>query len=336
MPDITAFVSALPKVELHLHLLGSASIDTVLELARRYPDGGVPTAPERLAKFYEFRDFPHFLEVYDAVNDLVRTGEDVRTLIRGLARDAVGSNVRYAEVTVTARSQLRRGLDADELTEALDRGRRDALERYGVRLNWVIDIPGESGQDAAWETVAYALRHRPPGLVALGLAGREVGVGRAQFHRQFGVAREAGLHAVPHAGETTGPASVWSAIDDLGAERIGHGIGGVTDPRLLAVLRERGIVVELCPTSNVRTRAVEMWEHHPLPRFLEHGVPVTLSSDDPGMFGTSLNQEYLQAATTFGFSRSELAYLARIGIEAAFCDEELRRDLLAELETLVS
>jgi aminodeoxyfutalosine deaminase len=334
MSTLRSFITALPKVELHVHLVGSASAETVLELARRHPYAGVPTEPEELAKFYEFRDFPHFLDVCHLVDGLIRTGDDVVALVTGLARDAARSNVRYAEVTVTALSFLKTGIEPDELTDALARGRRLARTEHDVRLNWIIDIPGSRGQEGAWETLAYALRHRPEGLVALGLAGREVG--RAQFRRQFTIAREAGLRSVVHAGETTGPASVWSAINDLGAERIGHGIGGVTDPRLLDYLRDHAITIEACPTSNVCTRSVDRFDVHPLPRFLDFGVPVTLSTDDPGMFGTTLNEEYAKTAETFGLTRSELIDIARTGIEAALCDEATKRGLHAEIRSVTS
>jgi aminodeoxyfutalosine deaminase len=331
--DVSSFVADLPKVELHIHLVGSASVDTVLELARRHPEAGVPTDRDALTAFYEFRDFGHFLTVYAAVSSLVRTGDDLVALVVGLARDAARSNVRYAEVTVTPTSHLHDGrIPPDEVVDALARGRKAALDEHRVQLNWILDIAGEEGVEGGWRTVEFALRHRPDGLVALGLAGLEVGVGRAQFRRHFTVAREAGLASVVHAGECTGPATVWSALHDLGAVRIGHGIGAVTDPRLLDHLREHRVTVEMCPTSNVRTRSVTGWDIHPLPRFLDHGVPVTLSTDDPGMFGAELNDEYVTAASTFGLSRAELAELARTGVRAALCDEATRRQLMDELD----
>jgi aminodeoxyfutalosine deaminase len=334
MHSVPCFVACLPKVELHLHLVGSASVETVLELARRHPDAGVPTDRAALAAYYEFRDFPHFLAVYGAVSGLVRTGADVVALVVGLSRDAARSNVRYAEVTVTPTSHLGAGIDPDELAEALTRGRTLAQELHGVALNWIFDIAGAEGVERGWETVTFALRHRPAGLVALGLGGLEVG--RAQFRRHFTIAREAGLASVVHAGETTGPATVWSAINDLGAVRIGHGVSAVTDPRLLDHLRERQITIEMCPTSNVRTRSVASWDVHPLPRFLDHGVQVTLSTDDPGMFGAELNQEYARAAAVFGLSRTELADIARTGARAALCAESQREQLVAEVDAALA
>jgi aminodeoxyfutalosine deaminase len=328
-----AFIAALPKVELHLHLVGSASPTTILELARRHPDGGVPTDPDELAKFYAFKDFAHFIEVYAKVALLVRAPDDITALILGLAGDAAASNVRYAEVTVTALAHLVVGMPAELLCEILAAARALAKQRFGITLNWIFDIPGPT---AGWADVTtdFVLRHRPLGTVALGLAGPEGDAPRAGFRAHFARARDAGLHRVVHAGETTGPDQIWEAINDLGAERIGHGVSAVTDPKLLDYLRDNDIPLEVCPTSNLCTKAVARIEDHPLPTLLRHGVPVTLSTDDPGMFGTTLNREYQLAADTFGLTTEDLTELARTGIRAAYCDETLRTDLLTELDDL--
>ncbi|GAA4007252.1 adenosine deaminase [Allokutzneria multivorans] len=333
--DIAAFVAALPKTELHVHLVGAASVPTVLELARRHPDGGVPTDEAQLQDFYVFRDFAHFIDVILAVSALVRTGEDVVTLVTGLARDLAQCTVRYAEVTVTPHLHLLAGIEPDELAEALETGRKRALDEHGVVLAWIFDIPGEKGRTAGTTTVRWALRHRPQGTVAFGLGGPEIGVGRAQFASMFTLAREAGLRSVPHAGETTGPATIWSAVHDLGAERIGHGISAIHDPRLVEHLAERQIALEICPTSNLRTRAVPTIAEHPLPRLVQAGVLVTLNTDDPGMFDTDLNREYLLCHKEFGFDRNDLAELARNGVRASFCDEDVRGRILAEIDAVV-
>jgi len=331
--DLSAFLLTLPKVELHLHLLGSASAPTVLELAGRHPHLGVPHDADQLTAFYAFRDFAHFIEVYGAVNALVRRPEDVTALVVGLGRDLAAVNVRYAEVTVTPISHLTQGIPAQALANALSEGRRQVSDRYPVELAWVFDVPGELGIQAAWETLAWVQRHRPDGTVGFGLGGPEVGVGRAQFTRPFTLAREAGLHSLPHAGETTGPATVWSALHDLGAERIGHGINAVTDPRLLDYLAEHRITLEVCPTSNVRTGAVASLDAHPLPRLLQWGVPVALSTDDPGMFDTDLIREYRVAAEVFGLRPAELAQLASDAVHASYCPDQLRAALLADIKT---
>jgi aminodeoxyfutalosine deaminase len=331
---VSPFIAALPKVELHLHLVGSAAPETVLELARRHPDAGVPTELDELIQFYEFVDFPHFIKNYERVDSMVRVPEDIGSLVLGLARDAAASNVRYAEVTVTAAMHLAKGIAPEELADALTASRAAAAERYGVALNWIFDIPAGFGQQVVDDTVRFAVEHRPPGTVALGLAGLEKGFPRADYRGEFDVAREAGLHAVVHAGETTGPDEVWSAIRELGAERIGHGIGSVTDPALLDYLRDKGIPLEVCPTSNVCTRAVTRIEDHPLPVLVRHGIPVTLSTDDPGMFHTDLNREYAVAAE-LGLTDADLAELARNGVRAAYCDDDLRARLLAEIDLAI-
>ena len=181
---------------------------------------------------------------------------------------------------------------------------------FGVEMAWCFDIPGEAGIPAAEVTLDAALRCRPAGLVSFGLGGPEIGVPRAQFKPYFDRARAAGLRSVPHAGESTGPATVWDAVRELGAERIGHGISAAQDPVLLDHLAQTGIVLEVCPTSNVCTRSVPSLGEHPLPALVAAGVTVTINSDDPPMFGTTLNQEYEVAADLLGLDAVGVAALA--------------------------
>jgi len=330
--DMSAFVAALPKVELHLHLIGSASPETVLTLARRHPDGGVPTEPHALRRFYAFTGFPHFLQVYRQVNQLVRTGADVVTLLDGLGAELAARSVRYAEVQVTPVRNRMAGIAPDDLAQALVDGRGLVRARHGVQLGWVFDADAALGPAGAEETLRFAVDHRPAGTVGFGLGGAERGVRRADFAPAFRAARDAGLHSVPHAGETVGPEEVWAAVRELGAERIGHGIGAAADPALLAHLAGHGIALEVCPVSNLRTGAVPDTAAHPLPALLAAGVPVTLATDDPGMFDTDLNAEYLLCHTAFGLGRAELADIARTGARAAFAPAEVRTGILAEID----
>ncbi|HEY4017417.1 MAG TPA: adenosine deaminase [Pseudonocardiaceae bacterium] len=334
MSDISAFITALPKTELHLHLVGSASPETVLELSRNHPEAGLPTELDELVEFYTFSDFPHFIQTYIKVDSMVRTAQDVHTLLLGLARDAAASNVRYAEVTVTAGANLEKEMSVEDLASALESGRAAAKSEFNVALNWIFDIPAGLPDEQRASTVDFALHTRPLGTVALGLAGLEVGFPRRDYVADFDKAVAADLHRVVHAGETTGPEEVWDAVRLLQAERIGHGVGAARDPELLAYLRDNDITVEMCPISNLRTRAVDKIENHPLPILLEAGVPVTLSTDDPGMFNTYLNKEYQLVADTFRLSRGQLAEIAKAGVRAAYCDETLREELLAEIDAV--
>ncbi|TDE46467.1 adenosine deaminase [Nonomuraea mesophila] len=335
---IDAFIDALPKVELHVHLIGSASAATVLELSRRHPGSGVPTTEGELRRFYTFRDFPHFAEVYGAVNALVREPRDVATLVVGLARDLASQGARYAEVQVTPYAHHVVGMPMREVTEALDLAARRSQAECGVEMAYIFDIPGEYGEQAARITVEHALQEPPAALVGFGIGGieQERRKYRDAYRSAFSAARAAGLHSVPHAGEMTGPETIWEVIEGYGAERIGHGITCLADPRLVAHLRETQLPLDVCPTSNLCTGQVARMEDHPLPRMLEEGLYVTLNSDDPPMFATTLAEEYRLAAKVFGLGTRELARLARNGVQASYLAEERKQALVAEIDALVA
>jgi len=333
--SLSAFVAGLPKAEIHVHHVGSASPRIVSQLAARHP-GTVPSDPEELRAFYRFRDFAHFIEVYLAVVDLVREPEDVRLLTYEVAADMAGQNIRYAELTLTPYTNVQAGVPIEAFGEAVEDARVAAERDHGVRLRWVYDIPGEFGLPAAEATATYALEHAPETLLGFGLGGPEIGVGRPQFKPVFDRARAAGLHSVPHAGETTGPQTVWDALEQLGAERIGHGTSAVQDERLVAHLVEHGIPLEVCPTSNIATRAVERLEDHPLRRLYDAGVHVTINSDDPPMFGTDLNQEYEIAARLLDLDEAGLVEIAKNAVTAAFLPDPEKRALAAEMDAYLA
>jgi aminodeoxyfutalosine deaminase len=330
-PELAAFVAGLPKAELHVHHVGSASPATVAELASRHPDTRVPTDPDALAEFFTFTDFAHFIELYLATVDLLRTPDDIRTLTYEVARDLAAQQVRYAELTMTPHTSVVRGIAIEAYTEAIEDARLAAEREHGVVLRWIYDIPGEAGVPAADDTLSFALDHGPEALVGFGLGGPEQGVPRARFTSHFERARAAGLRSVPHAGESTGPESVWDALRRLGAERIGHGTSSVQDPALLLHLAEHDIPLEVCPTSNVATRVVDHLDEHPLPRMVDAGVTVTINSDDPPMFGTTLNREYEIAAGLLGLDRAGVADLALAAVRASFAPDDVRRRLEDEV-----
>ncbi|MFF2964619.1 adenosine deaminase [Streptomyces sp. NPDC057963] len=333
MPDLHPFIAGLPKAELHVHHVGSASPRIVAELAAHHPDSKVPTDPEALADYFTFTDFRHFIDVYLSVVDLIRTPEDVRLLTFEVARDMARQNIRYAELTVTPFSSTRRGIPEQGFMEAIEDARRAAEAELGVVLRWCFDIPGEAGLEAAEETTRLAVDLRPGGLVSFGLGGPEVGVERPQFKPYFDRAIAEGLHSVPHAGETTGPQTVWDALTHLRAERIGHGTHSVQDPELLAHLAEHRIPLEVCPTSNIATRAVADIEKHPVKEMVRAGVLVTINSDDPPMFGTDLNNEYAVAARLLDLDERGLAALAKNAVDASYLDAAGKRALAAEIDT---
>ncbi|MFG2062965.1 adenosine deaminase [Micromonospora sp. NPDC048871] len=337
MTDLPTFIAGLPKVELHVHHVGSALPRIVAELAARHEGRTpVPADPQLLADYFVFRDFAHFIELYLSVVDLIRDQEDVWILTHEVARELARQQVRYAELTVTPYSHVHRGIPAEAFCEAIEDARKRAAADFGIELRWCFDIPGEAGLAAAEETLRICLEQRPEGLVSFGLGGPEIGVPRPQFKPYFDQARAAGLRSVPHAGETTGPQTVWDALRELGAERIGHGISAAGDPKLLEHLAERQIPMEVCPTSNVRTRAVPRIEEHPLPRLVEAGLLVTINSDDPPMFGTTLNDEYAVAARLLEAGPAQVAQLARNAVTASFLDETGKRRILEEIDAYLA
>ncbi|MCF6376880.1 adenosine deaminase [Nocardioides KLBMP 9356] len=331
--SLQSFITGLPKAELHVHHVGSASPRIVSELAARHPDAGVPSDLDGLKQFFTFRDFAHFIEVYLAVVGLIRTPEDIRLLTYEVAREmAEGQNLRYAELTCTPYTSVLAGIAIEGYTEAIEDARVAAERDFGLVLRWIYDIPGESGIPAADATLEYALRHRTDALVGFGLGGPETGVPRAQFREHFDRARAAGLHSVPHAGETTGPETIWESLRLLGAERIGHGVSAARDPELLAHLAETGVVLEVCPTSNIATRAVDRIEDHPLRTFVDAGVAVTINSDDPPMFATTLSQDYEVAADLLGLDEAGVADLARAAVAASYAPDDVKARIGAEID----
>jgi aminodeoxyfutalosine deaminase len=331
--SLESYIAGLPKAELHVHMQGAASVETVLGLSRRYPQVGLPQDLEGMQAFYRFTDFANFIKVYVAIARLVRTADDVYDLAVGLGRDLAQVSVRYAEATVTADSHLQVGIPPDALSDALTRARADVLSRYGVELAWVYDINGELGPTSGDRLLEWCTEFLPEGSVGFGLGGPEVGVPRAVFADQFRRAADLGLRSVPHAGETVGPQDIWTSLDALGAERIGHGIAAAQDPALMAALVDREVALEVCPTSNVCTGAVTSLTEHPFPILREAGVRLTLNTDDPGMFTTDLNREYRIAHEVFDLDAAALTELARESVRASFASDATKVRVLAEIES---
>jgi aminodeoxyfutalosine deaminase len=330
------FIAGLPKAELHVHHVGSASPRIVAELASRHPDTPVPTTPELVVDYFRFTDFAHFVTVYISVVDLVRTPEDVRMLTYEIAREMAAQQIRYAELTCSPYTSVLAGVPAPAFCEAIEDARSAAERDFGLVLRWCFDIPGELGIPAARETLCIATELAPDGLVSFGLGGPEIGVPRPQFKEYFDRARAEGLRSVPHAGETTGPQTIWDALNDLGAERIGHGTSATADPRLLEHLVSAGIPLEVCPTSNIATGAVKALADHPIIAMYEAGVTVTVNSDDPPMFNTTLNREYEVAADLLGLDTAGVAELAAGAVRASFAPAELKTRVLAEIDDYLS
>ena len=295
-----------PLAELHLHLEGSVEPETLREL-----DPSV--TPEEIARSVAYADFAGFIESYIWVNRRLRTPGDYALVARRLFERLACEEVRYAEVTVSAGMILWKGQEFAPVFEDLQR----EAARTKVVIRWILDATRQFGPDAAKLVFDLAAERVNEGVVAIGLGGYEERGPASWFADLYRSAREGGLRLTCHAGETTGPESVWEALA-IGSERIGHGIRAIEDARLVAHLRDHDIPLEVCITSNLRTGAVGSLEAHPVRRLYDAGVPIVLNTDDPALFGCTLGSEYELARRAFGFTGDELAALARNGFRYAF------------------
>jgi len=320
------------KVELHLHLEGSMSPATVRGLAARHAADHTAIWPDGIPDAFEFDGFADFSRQFIFGLSLLRTPDDLATVTDDLAATLAAQHVRYAEVTTTAFTHFAGGMSHVDYRSGLDEGRRRAARR-GVGIGWVVDIPRDLEPTDSEVTIGYLEGPlTPDGLVAIGLGGYEVGFPARGFATQFARARALGLHAVPHAGETEGAASVRSAIDDLGAERIGHGVRAIEDPELVRRIADEGIFLEVCPTSNLLLGVVDDLDAHPFTALAESGVRVNLNTDDPGWFATDLTAELAIGTDHFGLTAADHLRLQRDALDASFAPDETRRMIAGQLD----
>ena len=328
--SLYTFARRMPKVELHVHLEGAIRPATLLRLARR---NGVrlPVRDEdELRDFYRFRDFAHFVAVFEMITGCLRTPDDYRLIAYEFGSECARQHVRYAEVTFTVISNQREtGLPWELILEGLNAGRAQARAQFGVDWGWVFDISRDYPETQG-PVLDVALAARDRGVVALGLGGSEARFPAHLFEQTFERARQAGLPRVPHSGEHAGPESMWDTLRLLHADRVGHGVRCVEDPALVDHLRQRRVPLDMCPTSNVRLGVYPDYAAHPLRRLWDAGLWVTVNSDDPPMFGTDLNREYEVLIDHFAFGADELEQVSLNGLRASLLPPADKARLEAE------
>ncbi len=315
-PELTLYeyVKQLPKAELHLHLEGSVEAQTIQEIQPGLTLGEIQTA-------MHFSGFLGFLKAYVWVSQRLTTATAYRVALRRLLEKLISQNVLAVEITLSVGVILWKGQTLEAIFEALC---EECAAHPTIRVHWIFDAIRQFGAEQAAEVFEKAAAYRDSGVVAIGIGGDEERGPAIWFADLYHRAKDAGLCLTAHAGETTGPESVWQAIK-IGAQRIGHGIRAVEDGKLMAYLREHAIALEVCPSSNVATAAVRSLEEHPLRQLWEAGVPIVLGTDDPALFATNLGKEYALAAEKFGFSREELCQLATNSFRFSF--DRLSREL---------
>lgn len=343
----------MPKAENHVHLEGSIQPETLLALAERHNrTSSLPTTEmDGLRGWFTFTDFPHFVRIYMLISDLLRTAEDFALIVEACGADMARQNIRYRELTFTPFTHTdyqRKNLAISDLLEGLEAGRAAARRQYGVEMRWIFDIPrnvsfgpadgtsvGAYNPYPAERTLEYALQGMAHGVIALGLGGYEVGAPPAPFAHAFAAAKAAGLKCIPHAGETEGASSVADAVHLLSADRIGHGVRAIEDLNLLTVLRDRQIPLEVNITSNICLHVYRRTAEHPLPHLDRMGLKLTVNSDDPPLFNTTLCEEYQLLAREFGYDKAGIARLARNAFEVSVLPAATKSTLLDEFDRYV-
>jgi aminodeoxyfutalosine deaminase len=332
--DPSIFIRRLPKAELHLHLEGSVDAPTLVELSRRHASVSCPELTlEEVAKLYDYEDFNGFLLAFKTVTERLRTAEDFDLITYNLVRNLHAQNVLHAEVFVSVGVVLWRKQEFAPLFAGMDAGRKRAQRDFGTSLLWIFDAVRHFGPQEGRRVVELAAANQDRGVVGFGIGGDERRGPADTFRDVFALAKNYGLHLTAHAGENIGPESIWAAMN-IGAERIGHGLAISQDPELQLWLRERQTAIECCVTSNVRTSCCRHWNEHPVKRMFDAGLMVTLNTDDPAMFRTTLNQEYQLAHEVFGFTEEQLREIARNSFEASFLPAEQKVQFLNEIDAL--
>jgi aminodeoxyfutalosine deaminase len=318
-------ILSLPKAELHLHLEGSIEPSTLLELRQRHRMDGASLA--EVEQLYNYADFKGFLASFKDVTGHLRAPEDYELITYRLMELLKAQNVRHAEVIVSVGVCLWREQDFAAIFEGLERGRQRGEKDFGVSLLWIFDTVRQFGAEKAQSVLDLAIRFRDRNVVAFGIGGDELAGPPEWFAGVYSRAAEHGLHLTAHAGESAGPDSIWGALN-LKAERIGHGLTAGQDAELIEELAQRQVPIEICVTSNLRTGVCTELAKHPVRSYFDQGLMLTLNSDDPAMFRTSLNQEYQLVQETFGFTDEHLRELARNSFEASFLPAEKKIEFL--------
>ena len=338
------FLLSLPKAELHLHLEGTVDPPTLAELSRRHPtplsttnnryrnieDSGRVFSEEEARELYDYKHFSGFLWAFKAVTERLRTADDFELVTYRMMQKLHAQNVLHAEVYISAGVVQWRGQEFAPLFEGAEQGRIRGERDFGISLYWILDAVRHFGIEEAQRVVDEAIRLKDRNVVGIGIGGDERRAGPEQFREVYAHAAANGLRLTVHAGETMGPESIWSALRELKADRIGHGLHAVEDAELVRYLAERQVPVEICITSNVLTGCCAAVGQHPVRKLFDAGVLVTLNTDDPDMFHTTLTREYQIAQQGFGFTDDELRQLAKNSFRASFLGEEKKREFLAK------
>jgi adenosine deaminase len=319
--EIGQQIRKLPKVEQHVHIVGSTRPETLLWLVEESGLDKPFKTPRDAQRFFQYKSFPQFIDVYCTVVDCIAKESQFDRITYEMLELDARCNVQYVEASFSAPDHVLRGLDYGKMLDAINRGINRARMDFGIECNVRVDLVRNYGPEKGMEVLDW-IESKSDNIVSIDLGGSEEAFPAKPYKLVYQRARSMGLHLVAHAGEAAGAESIWQAVNELGVERIGHGVTAVDEPKLLEHLKKRSIAIEACPTSNIRTHVVRTLKSHPIKVFHDLGLTVTVNTDDPSMFETDMNNEYLQLHRQLGFSLSELFNLSLNAIHSSFLPEE--------------
>jgi len=332
MNDVDAIIRDMPKTELHIHLEGAIPLETLFTLIQKR--GGDPSVNslEDLQRKLTYTDFEHFISAWTWKNKFIREESDFEEIAYQALRTLSQQNVKYAETFYSPGDFWRHGFSVAEITEYTIKGKERARRDFGIRSELIVDLVRDHGPNVGMQRLEDVEPYLGKGVIGTGLGGSEQAFPADRYESVYGEAKRRGFRLTAHAGEAAGPESIWTAVRKLGCERIGHGVRAGEDPNLVAFLRQKRVPLEVCVVSNVKTGVFQSVEAHPIRRFFEEGLIVTVNSDDPTMFNTSITQEYSLLVQKLGFTLEDVKQLTLNGVEASFLPDMDKESLKSQFE----
>lgn len=324
--DFYTWCQKIPKVELHIHLEGAIPHEALWQLVQKYGGDASILDLAALKERFRYRDFDHFINVWVWKNGFLREYEDFEFIAAEVARDLAHQNIRYVEAFYSPGDYLRIGLDPGRLTSAIRTGLNQCRD---IEIALVADLIRDHGPERSARVLAAVQEVKELGVIGVGIGGTESAYPTGVYADVYRHARDLGFRTSAHAGEAAGPESVWGAVRDLQVDRIGHATRAIEDPGLVDYLADHQIPIESCPISNLRTGVINSLREHPVRHYVDRGIPVSINTDDPMMFGNSLCDEYAALQSQLGFERHEIQVLILQGLRTSWLPDE-RKDLLAK------
>lgn len=322
------FIKLMPKAELHVHLEGSIKPETLLLLAKKNKINLPVKTKSELINFFKFKSFPHFVEIFTLITSSIKTADDYELISYQFGCECARQNIIYAEINISIATGCKlTGLSWQEILNGLNRGRARAQKEFGVNYGWILDILRDEPETQALALEAI-LNSQDNNIVAIGLSGQENIFKSDKFIKTFEIVNQNKIGTVAHAGEISGPDSIWDVINKIHPNRIGHGVRCIEDPKLVDFIKQKQIPLEICPTSNLCLEIFKDFKSHPLKKLWDAGLFLTINSDDPALFNTDLTNEYKMLVDHFDFEIDDLEKISLNGLRASFLPDDKKQELI--------